>query len=344
MLKLEMESRGWQPDARDQGRICWRAAPPDPDGHVLCAAACWSGHPPADAFARAGWFTPSAWAYRFRPAAVTLWREESRLLAAWSGTTPDFPLHVQGLSRDQAGPETARELHLAELSLRLSGVPVRTACLVWRADGEADTAATPDFRDMAASLGWSFAEEPLRPEDPGQSLPATLVPPPAADRRRRQRDRARALAFVWFTVAVLGLGGFLMARPAWTKESELAARAAALDRIEPELSRLRVARQGWNLLQPALAPRRYPQELLLRCVQQVPDDGIRITQFECTQSSLLVAGEASTPQLAIAFQNRLQQQVALTGAAWDAPSPGFQPDGRASFQIQATFHDVPEQP
>ena len=99
MLKLEMESRGWQPDARDQGRTAWLMAPEEA-GHVLCAAVCWPGQLPSDEFARAGCFSPSAWAYGYRPNSVTIWREAGRLTAVWCGALANFPLHCQGLSRE----------------------------------------------------------------------------------------------------------------------------------------------------------------------------------------------------------------------------------------------------
>lgn len=338
MLKLEMESRGWQPDGRDEGRTASLMAPQA--GHVFCSAACWPGQPPLEEFARAGWFTPSAWAYAYRPHAVTLWMENGLLTAVWTGAVPNFPLHCQSLSRAGLDQDLAAEIDMVEMSLRLSGVPVRTTVLVFR--GELGDPSTRHA--LSRMLGWAEAIEQLAPADPGFDLSATLVPPSAAEYRRQSRSQRQMRAIALFAFAVMGVAAFFMVQPVVSKQKQLRARSVALDQIEPELSSLRQAREVWNLLQPALNPQRYPQELLLRCVKEVPAEGVRVTQFECTQNSLMLAGEASTPQLAIQFQNRLQQNVSLGGAVWDAPSPGFQEDGRASFQIQATFQDVPEQP
>jgi hypothetical protein len=338
MLKLEMESRGWQPEARDQGRITWLMT--EENGQVLCAAACWPGQPPLDEFAKAGCFSPSAWCYSYRPHSVTIWREAGRLTAVWCGATANFPLHCQGLSRDALDAGLAEEIRMVELSLRLAGTPVRTSTLVVRGE----LGDPPSRHALARALGWSEVMEQAIPADSGFELSPTLVPPVAAAYRKRVRDQARMRAFLLFSVAVIGVGGFFMVQPALAKQKEISARSAALDEIEPELERLRGARASWNLLQPALNPNRYPQELLLRCVNEVPNDGVRITQFECGPNSLLLAGEASTPQEAISFQNRLKGNVHLTGPVWDAPSPAIQGDGRASFQIQAKFEDVPEQP
>jgi hypothetical protein len=338
MLKLEMESRGWQPDGRDQGRTVALMVPDA--GHVVCSAACWPGQPSLDEFARAGWFTPSAWAYGYRPYSVTIWMEAGALTAVWTGAVANFPVHCQSLSRVTLDRDLAAELDTVETSLRLSGVPVRTAVLVFRGE-----IGDPSSRhSLARMLGWTDAIEQLAPQDPGFETSGTILPPAAGEYRRRARSQSRVRGFALFAVAVMGVGAFFMVQPAVSKQRELQARTEALDQIEPELSGLREAREIWNLLQPALNPQRYPQELLLRCVKEVPAEGVRVTQFECTQNSVMLAGEASTPQLAIQFQNRLQQNVSLGGAVWDAPSPGFQEDGRASFQIQATFQDVPEQP
>ena len=338
MLKLEMESRGWQPDGRDQGRTVSLMVPEA--GHVICSAACWPGQPSLEEFAKAGWFTPSAWAYAYRPHSVTLWRESGRLTAVWCGAVANFPLHCQSLSREELDAALAEEIHMVELSLRLSGVPVRTAMLIFRGE-----IGDPSSRHaLARMLGWTDGMEQLAPLDPGFEVSATLIPPVAAEYRRQVKSRNRLRSFALFALVVMVVGGFFMVQPAISKQKELETRLAALDQIEPELSSLREAREMWNLLQPALNPQRYPQELLLRCVNEIPAEGVRVTQFECTMNSVMVAGEASTPQLAIQYQNRLQQNVALTEAVWDAPSPGFQEDGRASFQIQATFQDVPEQP
>lgn len=338
MLKLEMETRGWQPDGRDQGRTVWLSAVES--GQMLCAAACWPGQPTLEEYARAGFFAPSAWAYGYRANAVTIWREMGRLTAVWCGAMENFPLHCQSLSRSELDLELAEEIRMVELSLRLAGVPVRSGALVFRGE-----IGDPSSRHaVARALGWADGMEQSNPKDPGFELSATFVPPAAAEYRRRVRSSQQMRAFAAFAVAVIGAGGFLMVQPAFAKQAELRQRAEALDRIEPELSSLRQAREAWNLLQPALNPQRYPQELLLRFVNEIPAEGIRVTQFECTQNSVMLAGEANTPQLAIQFQNSLQQNVALAGAVWDAPSPGFQENGRASFQIQATFQDVPEQP
>jgi hypothetical protein len=338
MLKLEMESRGWQPDGRDQGRIAWLTT--EEDGHVLCSAACWPGQPSLDEFSRAGSFSPSAWCYGYRPYSVTIWREAGRLTAVWCGATANFPLHCQGLSQSALDGDLAGEIRMVELSLRLAGVPVRSSTLVVR--GELGDPASRHA--LARGLGWNEVMEQLIPQDPGFEISRTLVPPTAAAYRKRVRDQARLRGFVLFSLAVMGVGGFFMVQPALAKQKELNARVAAVDQIEPELQRLRSARESWNLLQPALNPNRYPQELLLRCVNEVPNEGVRVTQFESGPNSLLVVGEASTPQEAISFQNRLKVNVKLMGAVWDTPSPAIQGDGRASFQVQAKFEDVPEQP
>jgi hypothetical protein len=244
------------------------------------------------------------------------------------------------LSQTALDGDLAGEIRMVELSLRLAGVPVRSSTLVVR--GELGDPASRHA--LARGLGWNEVMEQLIPQDPGFEISRTLVPPTAAAYRKRVRDQARLRGFVLFSLAVMGVGGFFMVQPALAKQKELNARVAAIDQIEPELQRLRSARESWNLLQPALNPNRYPQELLLRCVNEVPNEGVRVTQFESGPNSILLVGEASTPQEAISFQNRLKVNVKLMGAVWDTPSPAIQGDGRASFQVQAKFEDVPEQP
>jgi len=245
MLKLEMESRGWLPDGRDQDRTIWMMAPEE-GGHVLCVAACWPGQLPSDEFARAGWFSPSAWAYGYRPNSVTIWREAGRLTAVWCGALPNFPLHCQGLSRDVLDGELAEEIRMGELSLRLAGVPVRGTTLVWRGE-----IGDPSSRHgIARALGCTEVIEKLEPLDGGFELSRTLVPSPAAEYRRKVRNQARMRGFALFSLAIMGVGGFLMIQPALSKQKELAVRGNCPG---PDRARVVPAPERSSGLEPAAA-------------------------------------------------------------------------------------------
>lgn len=338
VLRLEMEGRGWQPEARDEGRIAWLVA--EEGEQLLATSACWCADPlPAD-FHLAKAFVPSAWIYPQPALSVTLWREQGRLTASWCGLNADFPLHCQSLSSEALDAGLARELTLAELSLKLGGTPVKTETLVLLGL----PLSPEEALELEEASGWRLAGESQTPGGDLEGLPRTIIPMAAQEHRDARKLRAQALGFSLFALLVLAVGAFLMIKPVIDQEKQLAVREAALAKVEPELSKLRDSRYLWTLLQPSLDAYRYPQEVLLRCVQQLPPEGIRVTEFEYTPDSFTLVGEASTAQTAISFQNTVKQKVALSNATWDTPSPGFQQDGRATFQIQARFDDVPEQP
>jgi Tfp pilus assembly protein PilN len=155
----------------------------------------------------------------------------------------------------------------------------------------------------------------------------------AREDRRRQRLLISMLCAVMLVVAA-ALSAF--AARLYVREQAILAETEALDASEPEVQAVRDAQAQFGTLDPTLNRDQFVVEMFHQLVTLLPAEGIRLTRFEFRSDSLIIDGEASSPQHAIDFRGELTGSAYFKDWGFDqgfAQNPSMQ-DGRATFRAE----------
>ena len=123
--------------------------------------------------------------------------------------------------------------------------------------------------------------------------------------------------------------------------SDLNRAEAALAAEQPEIDLVREAQSNWLEMEPAINPDIYPVELFHQVVSLLPEEGIRLKEFQIEDGRLIVSGEATTIGHALGFKGRLESCVPLQRYAWHFPVPTIREDNRADFRAEGTLNGGP---
>jgi hypothetical protein len=108
-------------------------------------------------------------------------------------------------------------------------------------------------------------------------------------------------------------------------------RKIAADQPQIEFVKAREAR--WKALAPGIDPARYPVEVLFQIYKSLPDEGVRITQFDQSLTQFMVEGEAPTANLAIQFGEQLKKNPELGSYKFEMGPPTILPNDHAQFRF-----------
>ena len=133
--------------------------------------------------------------------------------------------------------------------------------------------------------------------------------------------------FIYFAAAGCALAFLLLLR---IQVNRLERKIAA-DQPQIEFVKAREAR--WKALAPGIDPARYPVEVLFQIYKSLPDDGVRITQFDQSLTQFMIEGEAPTANLAIQFGEQLKKNPGLSSYRFEMGPPTILPNDHAQFRF-----------
>lgn len=279
-------------------------------------------------------FAPSVTFQKLTPGSVTVWDEAGTLAMAIPDAAGN-PLHCQALTSREADGDAAAEIRCILAAAELAGASPEVDAVALRITARGEPAGGDKKSDFANALDVPVVEQP--PQAP--AAPATiwrLAPEPIIQQRaaRKQRWTMTLIAASAVLVIAAGLGAF--AAGLWNRQNAIAIEQERLAGQEPQLRRIREARDHWAELQIALTPEQYAVELFHQLVLLLPPEGIRLTLFEIGDDKLTIAGEASTVNHAISLREDLAASAAFKDWKFGEgfPSPSVLPDGRAEFHAE----------
>ena len=141
----------------------------------------------------------------------------------------------------------------------------------------------------------------------------------------RQRLVAAAVLYVMTIVAAF-------AYLAWLKSNarKIDAQYAA---AQPVLQFVQSRQVRWKALGPAIDPSRYAVELLYQANKNLPNDGIRITEFDLRGAEWRIIGEAPSANLAVDYITKLKEEKDLGAFLIDGKLGQILPNEHAPFNI-----------
>ena len=283
----------------------------------------WSVHPEQ--------FEPSVCMLPLPNNGMSVWRELGRCVVAF--TREGSLLHAAVLASRVLDADAAFELRDLSAALQAhdfmdepSTINVWTAC---------ETDFVPQLACLFVEAG--VVKEP-RPEPRPPAQPSRLLPVQVAVGRQQRLARQHQLMMV--AVAVMMYVCFFGAwwvRLQW-RDARLSRAEAELAAYQPEMDQVLQAQSYWQAMEGAINPDVYPMELFHQVVSLLPDEGIRLKEFQIDHGKIIVSGEAATVNHALGFSDRLKANTVLQHHAWNTPVPTIREDNRADFRFDGTIN------
>jgi Tfp pilus assembly protein PilN len=331
-VHLELEAAGISPEDLSAHRL--NVVPLDTTGRDPAAAVFLSdGSQPADAdLSRTldSAYAPAACFHPLQVGTISLWQEQQQWIIGIPHENGHL-LHAQALCSRELDHDAASEIGCVLASLELTDVLPRLDKIEIE---QADTSSPPahDFAEhIGLPLTFATPRAPRLPQNTFHLLPDAVV------QGREDRSRQRMLtmsvsAIVLVLVAALSAFGARL----YMREQVVIAERAVLDQQAPEVQAIRDAQQQFTTLDPTLNRDHFVVEMFYQLVNLLPPEGIRITRFEVRADSLIIDGEASSPQHAIDFRGELTGSDYFKDWGFDqgfSQNPSMQ-DGRATFRAE----------
>jgi Tfp pilus assembly protein PilN len=289
-----------------------------------------------DAF-HAGAFEPSARLLPLPASGLAVWCELGRHVVAFTRGT--VLLHVTTLASRELDADAALEIRDVFAALQAHGFLEDLESIhVWTSCG------TEFVPQLACLFGNAAVLKEARPHPRPPSVGSNLLPASVARRKRDSRQKQRQmLVLAALTLVCLGFFGCWWLRLQW-RDSRVNRAEQELAAVQPEIERVREAQSRWLDLETAVNPDLYPVELFHQIVALLPEQGVRLQEFQVDDGRLIVKGEATTVNHALGFRDRLASCAALSRYAWTLPVPIIREDNRAEFSAEGTSNgEVPHE-
>lgn len=328
-VALRWEGFGLDAEAGSQVWTHWPVA--KRERHLLIATLALSAEAPelGPEVITADRFEPAALLLPLPVDGVALWREQGRFVAAF--TRGASLVHLSLLSARTLDVEAAFELRDVYAALQAQDVLQTVAAIrIW-------TTCGPDFVPQLACLfDEASVTKEARPAPRLPERPAGLLPPEVSRRRLQQQVRRRRLLMIAAGALIyVCFFGAWWARLQW-RGYHLASLAEVVAARQPEVDAVRNAQANWLEMEPALDPDQYPLEVYHQIVSLLPPEGIRLKELQIEGGKVAISGEATSPNHALAFGDKLKACQPLARYAWLTPMPPIREDNRADFRFTGT--------
>lgn len=330
MIRVQLEGRGILLSESNPETISYRTVSSD-DGKIQILAFALLDQSVHEEDTKAEEFEPSALFHRVPEDGILLWKELGRWVVMFAHET--HPAHVQCLSQSELNDDAIQEIQTIQEGLILQEL-IDAPSLV-------EIVKTDSLGpEEVALIGLQFGTEVrLRERSPLSAVETSsqLVPTRVAEARRAQTLKKRIVFGIVGAIALYALFLSAWAVRLWMKDREIATLAEYVEQLEPQASKVRQARFEVEELRPSFDYHLFPIELFNRCVEILPEDGIRLTYFRVAPGVIELRGEASNSTAAVSWKARLRSSDSFREYAWDFPQPDILPDNRAEFVATGTL-------
>lgn len=331
-VALRWEGFGLQHDGDARLWIHWPVAKKEKRTLVgTMALTVESGIAKTDGF-HAEEFEPSALMLPLPVNGMAVWKELGRYVAAF--TRGEKLLHATVLTSRRLDADAAFEARDLFAALCAHGfIDTLETIHVW-ASGDTDFVPQLACLFENASVIKEPRPEPRPPANAGGLLPVQV----AAARHSTQQKNHQMLMLATAALVYLCFFGAWWLR-LQSRESHLGKSDAEMNLAQPEIDLVREAQTRWLEVENAINPDLYPVELFHQIAQLLPQEGIRLKEFQIEDGRLIVSGEATTVNDALRFKDRLAASEALQRYAWNFPVPAIREDNRADFRAEGTLNE-----
>jgi hypothetical protein len=271
-------------------------------------------------------FDVAARYFPFPENALTLWREQDRLVFAI--TRGQNLVYYQALTEGQITPRVAQDLTCAQATLAMQDIvtPLQKV-MVWT------EISAEELTLLKGALHLPIEQEecppPVTQGQPWKLTPSVVGEAKRTRAARRWQMRALLIFLLVYACVVAWLGYRY-----FTTSAKVAELQKWQTDHEQAISLVQSGRAQWRELAPVVDTKNYPLELLLQAAKSIPADQLHLTLFEAGNNHLLIKGEAKNVAGAFQFLNKLKGDPYFSGYTLDMGNPRPLPNDLAQFQIE----------
>lgn len=325
LIPLQLELRGLQPRGNGAPVFDWSVVAQE-EARTLVLVGVLPGTLDPELHTEAyEAFDLSARYLSFPTDAMTIWREQDRLMMAIT-RGPNL-VYYQALTEGTITTRIVQDLSCAQVTLSMQGIlkPLQKVML-WTDITAEELATLQEALHLAI-----YREE--RPDPVAPAQPWRLVPS-MVDEAKRARESQRWLrrGLVIFLLVYLFAVGWMITQYVRTSMSVAELRKWQATNAQP-LAEVQAGQATWKELGPVVDANNYPLELLFHASQSIPADQLRLTLFESNGNHIMLKGEAKNVAGAFQFLSKLKGDPFFSSYTLDMGNPRPLPNDLASFQI-----------
>lgn len=267
----------------------------------------------------------SAACYPLPQDSIIIWRELGKLVVAI--TSGDQLIYFSPLSATKLDEAALAELNNTCMQLSFQRVLGKVERIVlWMEDSD------PALVRRAIGIETMLETKPA-PQIPVRGR-SSLMPSEIIAERARQKTRSRnrmlalgAGALAAGAIAVIAALTVLSGR----ERDALRERVAELS---PRAAKVEDHRKSWDEVAAATDPKRFPMEVLLRCMEPPCSAEVMLTHFECAPDRVIIRGRTPASHIALQYTQAIKTAASLAAFTWETPPPSIAGDDSASFELK----------
>ena len=261
---------------------------------------------------------------------LVLWRELGRWVAVT--TRKGQAAYFQALNSSDLNDDAMLELKCLLLQLHGQGVIEElSGIVVWSRELSREAQSLLEG-ELEMSVLVEERPAPLLPETMLDLLPNTVAQN-RIDAARRQKIRNWiSAAALFYVLLVAGFAAFYF----WKKQ-EVGKLQTSVNDLREKVGWIEPTANRWNALADAINVERFPLELFLRTLENMPDSGVRVLDYDVNVDRIKLEGEAVNRSMANRYISQLKANKNLKDYKWDHPPFKMDKTGIVTFDLKGTY-------
>ncbi len=261
---------------------------------------------------------------------LVLWRELGRWVAVTSRNGK--AAYFQALNAEAINDQGVLELKCLLLQLHAQGVIEELSGVVVWGEALPDESRELLENELEMSVHHEARPHPLLPETPLDLLPNAVAANREAAVRRQKIQNGVSLAGLSYFLLLAGFAAFYFWRLQEVKKLQ-----STVSNLEEEVGWIQPTADRWNALEDAIRVDRYPIELFLRVLDDMPNSGVRVLDIDINTDRIMLRGEAVNRTMANRYISQLKNNSSLEDYNWDHPPFKMDKTGIVEFQLKGTY-------
>lgn len=261
---------------------------------------------------------------------LVLWRELGRWVAV--ATRKGKAAYFQALNASEIDDQAVLELKCLLLQLHAQGVIEElSGIVVW---GSALPTEARELLEGELEMGVhsEARPHPLLPEEPLDLVPNSVASNREAAARRQKIRNWVSLAGLSYFLLLAGFGAYYF----WRLQ-EVKALRTTVSTLEEEVGWIQPTADRWFALEDAVNVDRFPLELFLRVLENMPESGVRVLDIDINPDRISLRGEAVNRTMANRYISELEKNSSLQDYKWEHPPFKTEKSGIVEFQLKGSY-------
>ncbi|NCF85688.1 MAG: hypothetical protein GWQ08_09160 [Verrucomicrobiaceae bacterium] len=261
---------------------------------------------------------------------LVLWRELGRWVAV--ATRKGQPAYFQALNSTDLNADAMLELKCLLMQLHGQGViEDLTGIVVWSRQLNEESRALLEA-EAEMNVHVEDRPHPLLPERLLDLLPNSVAENRETAAKRQKIRNWISAAALFYVLMLAGFAAFFF----WKKQ-EVTKLTASVGKLRQDVGWIEPTANRWNALGDAIHLDRFPLELFLRALQDMPETGVRVLDYDVNTDRILLKGEAVNRSMANRYISKLKANKTLGDYEWTHQPFKMDKTGIVTFELKGDY-------